>query len=104
MTNHPNRAKKSITLQICTSTVDGKITFASIGGVYTSREKAMKAAKGFAGRGAEYCGDGLSIRYAGDAGTVYLLSEWNWAGPCASPLRFTGSYIVTGRARSPRGD
>lgn len=60
------------TLQICTRTDDEKLTFAPIGGVYTSRGKAMAAAKRFAGKGARYTGDGLSVRYTGDVGTVYL--------------------------------
>lgn len=72
MTNHPNRSKKEITLQILTEDAQGRVTFARIGGVYTSREKAMNAAKKLAGRGAHYFGDGLSIRYVGDAGTVYV--------------------------------
>jgi hypothetical protein len=66
-------SKKSITLEIVTDGANGKmIATAPIGGVYTSRERAMNAAKKLAGRGAQYCGDGLSIRYTGPAGTVYV--------------------------------
>ena len=71
MTNHPNRSRKEITLQIATE-IAGKVHFAPVGEVYASREKAMNAAKRLAGKGAYYCGDAASIRYAGAAGTVYL--------------------------------
>jgi hypothetical protein len=75
MTNHPNRsaAAKQITLQIATEDTQGRVTFSSVGSAYASRAKAMSAAKKLAGRGASYCGDGLSIRYAGPHGTVYLV-------------------------------
>jgi len=60
-----------IQLQIATE-VEGMVHFEPVGGVYTSREKAMNAAKKLAGKGAIYWGDGLSVRYSGAAGTVYL--------------------------------
>lgn len=72
MTNHPNRSRKEITLQIATN-VDGKLNFKPIGEVYSSRKQAMDAAKKLAGKGAHYWGDGLSVRYAGAAGTVYVV-------------------------------
>jgi len=63
---------KTITLQIAVGGGDEPIRFQAIGGSYSTRVKAMAAAKRLAGRGADYCGDGLGIRYAGEAGTVYV--------------------------------
>jgi len=63
---------RNITLQIATEDSDGRIAFAPVGESYTTRKQAMTAAKRLAGKGAKYWGDGLSVRYAGDAGTVYL--------------------------------
>ena len=63
---------RNITLQIATEDSKGRIAFAPVGGTYTTREQAMTAAKRLSGKNAKYCGDGLSVRYAGDAGTVYL--------------------------------
>lgn len=65
-------ATKQITLQLANEDEAGRITFSPVGETYGTREKAMNAAKRLAGRGAKYWGDGLSIRYAGPNGTVYV--------------------------------
>ena len=68
-----NRSTKlSLTLQIATEDAQGRIAFAPIGTEYSTWGKAMNAAKRFAGKGAKYWGDGLSVRYAGANGTVYV--------------------------------
>lgn len=75
MANHPHRSRKAITLEIATGDDQGRVQFASVGGSYHDRAKAMTAAKKFAGRGSVYTGDGLSIRYSGPNGTVYLCAD-----------------------------
>jgi hypothetical protein len=59
--------KLSLTLEIATLDMTGRVTFDPIGTEYSSLEKAMKATKRFAGKGG-----GLSVRYAGANGTVYV--------------------------------
>lgn len=64
---------KKITLQIATTDEQDRVSFAPLAGVYGTRKQAMTAAKKAAGRGAKYTGDGLSVRYSGPAGTVYVV-------------------------------
>ncbi len=61
----------NITLQIITE-AEGRIVTTDLPGTYSDRERAMRAAKKAAGRGAQYTGDGISLRYSGPVGTVYL--------------------------------
>lgn len=64
------------TLQLATQASAGApVTFAPLGDAYSTRKNAMVAAKRLAGKGAHYWGDGLSIRYAGDHGTVYVMAD-----------------------------
>lgn len=62
----------TIRLSLTTLTSDGKLEFTDLPATYPNRRAAMVAAKRAAGRGARYTGDGLSIRYSGANGTVYL--------------------------------
>ena len=62
------------TLHLATQASAGApVTFAPRGDSYSTRERAMVAAKRLAGKGAHYWGDGLNVRYAGDQGTVYVM-------------------------------
>lgn len=66
---------QTITLKIATQAdADSPVRFSDLPGEWKIADvgKAMAVAKKAAGKGARYCGDGLSIRYAGEAGTVYL--------------------------------